>query len=196
MTTDNQASLENVGTKRVAMKNTIVHRYLKSNAKTPIRILHERTNNVEDPICLTTEDAYNLIERCARSRSFLLFNDNKAFLHTAEKRAMELSPYAVDDNFVATFIEEFGKPASVFIKMMQEEQKPLLCIDEAVANLACALMDARIQTIFLNTYWKDLPNGEERLKQSDIQFEALCSNKKIGRRTREAINRRKSGVIA
>lgn len=196
MTTDNQASLENIDKIRVAMKNTIVHRYLKYNAKTPIRILHNRTNNVEDPICLTTEDAYNLVERCARSRYYLLFNDSKAFIHSAEKRAMELSPYLVDDNFVATFIEEFGKPASVFIKMMQEEQKPLLCIDEAVANLACALMDARIQTIFLSKYWKDLPNGEERLKQSDVQFEALCSNGKIGRRTREAINRKKAEVIA
>jgi len=196
MTTDSQASIENIGTKRVAMKNTIVHRYLKNNAKTPVRILHERTNNVEDPICLTTEDAYNLIERCARSSYYLFFNNNKAFIHSAEKRAMELSPYLVDDNFVATFIEEFGKPASVFIKMMQEEQKPLLCIDEAIANLACALMDVRIQTILLNTYWKDLPNGEERLKQSDIQFEALCSNKKIGRRTREAISRRKAEVKA
>lgn len=191
MTTDSEASLENTGTKRVAMKNTIVHRYIKFNAKTPIRILQEQTNNGEDPICLTIEDTYNLVEQVARSSSYLFFKNNKAFLHSAEKKTMELSSYSIDDSFVPTFIQEFGKPSSVLIRVMEEEQKPLLCIDEAVANLACTLMDARIQTALLSKYWKDLPNGEEQLKQSDVHFEALCSSKKIGRRTRAIISRKK-----
>jgi hypothetical protein len=195
MTNDNQPILENVGEKKVAKtKFNIAHRYAKFNAKTPQRILNEQVPNNEDPICFLIEDVFNSIELYGNhcQRSFI--EERRGYLTSAEKKLSELAAYPSDGS-VSGLFEKFGKPASQLIRVMEENQKPILCLDEATVNHAFALIYARTQSSLLNKHWKELPDGEALLLEADNHLEELCSRLKIGRRSRATINKKKANEV-
>lgn len=185
-----KAPSENTGTKTKTIKQNIVHRYIKLNLKTPYRIVRDRPTENESRICLTHEDTLLLIEQYENYATYRFYDEHKAYIPVSEQKLEELSSYS---SYVSgpNLIERLGKPISERIKTIEEIQKPLLCVDDSVANLACMLIYARLQANLTKKYWEDLPDGEELLLKADNHFEELCSGLKIGRRTRSIINRKK-----
>ncbi len=191
MTKNNQALLDE-GTKKVATtKKNVAHKFIKSNLKTPYKIILEHPVEGENLTCLSNDDACKFIELYGNICMYNFFDENRVYLPIAEKKLVEFSPYSSYGSF-DNLVDQFGKPASELIKMMEENRQPVLCLDGATANLACMLICARTQATLLSKHWKDLPNGEELLLKADNHFEELCSSLKIGRRTKSIINRKKA----
>ena len=175
------ADLKKVGSKKVKIRRTVAHRYIKKKSESVHKILQDN-KNIEDLICITIEDAYNLIAEHEIYWTYQFYKVNKASLPTAEKMMLELikHPSCV---WKHDSIKRVCKPVSEILKSMEEQKTPILCISRIVASLACILIRSHTDVNLRNKHWKSLPNGIELLINSENYFEYICSTLNIARGT-------------
>lgn len=194
MKAENINTTETVGIKRVATKNIIANKFADKNKKTPARILNEQKKTCEEPNGVLIEDMHRLIGNLRLTYVEQFYAKRIALLPIAEKKVAELSQHCTECS-APDLIKQISIPVSQLMRVVEESQKPILCIDEATANLACMLVFASVQSELTKKHWQDLPNGEELLIQAENHFEELCSGLKIGRRTRAIMNKKKNVTL-
>lgn len=190
MQNQNEGSLESLSQEKVKLKKTIVERAADKNAKSPVKIGNENPEENVKTMCVAANDFCPIIQKYGGYCQRAFYVEGEVYIPGAEKKIQKLSSYSSFSS-VSELIESVWKPAYQFIEIMEENKKPILCIDAKVANLIGKLIHARTQSMLLSKHWSELPDGKNRLFLADEHFEELCSSLRLARRTRSIINKKK-----
>lgn len=191
-------------TKNVITESFFSSKKLETNMKSPKRYLSKQIGTPYelksgglrlDQICFLLSDVEQILLSQSKHCNAKLIQENKIYIPGSNEALSELLNYT-DDAIVKNLFHSRGIVLSDAIGKMEERQEIIHCIGEPELKKACKLIEVRTNVSFFQKYWRMLPEGQRQGEIADDDFEALCSELKIPRRTREIIKRKKANKQA
>ncbi len=189
MKTNNEEKLESTGAETPILSMKTAMLYGTRAAGNPHKFLNDPVTNDPDPYLILLEHLPSVVLPYSYYCYKNWIDQNKAYIKHYDKENAKIKPCSSYDS-AARAIDSLGIRASEIIKLMEEQQQPIFCIDEATVIQTCLLIHARTVTILTNKYWRELPSGAQLRMNADYHFEELCASLKIPRRTRAIIQRK------
>ena len=168
------------------VKSDISSKFLKTRAKTALRIQNEFGQNEE---CVKLDDALNLIGQVRLSSKAKFLKENEAYIINATKMLEMANKVLSEVCDKEKDASDYALKASEFVEAMKESNTPILCIRVNDYNNAVSLTKFYQKLLLLRKYEKDIPEGTLQLERLEGAFENLCSIYKIGRRTKSIIKK-------
>ncbi|HEX8515182.1 MAG TPA: hypothetical protein VGB43_08755 [Flavobacterium sp.] len=162
------------------------HRFLAKELKSPFRLHHEC--KTEDILCLLEAPSMSLIDEYSKTCTKAFYKEHAPYLVNSAKELAKLAPFHCKED--KELINERAKPLKELIRLVEEYQEPIVCIDQGTASLITMLVYGRVNVSLLKKHWKDLPEGELKLMKANEFLEELASGLKIPRRTSVIIKRK------
>lgn len=189
MTTKNAITESFFSAKKLEMNMKSPKRYLSKHIGTPYELKNRGLNS--DQICFLQTDAEQILLSQSKHCIAKLINEYKLYIPGSIEVLPELSNYT-DSVLIINLFKGGGKILLDIIQQMEERQEVIQCIGEPELKKACKLIEAKTNVSFFHKYWQMLPEGQQQGEIADDDFEALCSELKIPRRTREIMKRKKA----
>jgi len=182
-TNDGAVTASTDQTAEKAKKGTAATKYLNQHIESPVEVANDHPG--EDPDVMEVDLGTRILGDIVKQVKREFYRENRAFV-TTPVEVLELdaaaSELAINDQFESVYTK-----ASVMIKRMVEEQKPLQCISADTFNNARDLAVLRERVRLTKKYEKKLIDGPKILSLLDKDFNQLCCDLSLGRRTRITI---------
>jgi hypothetical protein len=187
MKTTDEGATSTDQTAAKAQKGTAATKYLNQHLQSPVEVANDHPG--EDPNVMDVDLGTKILNDVTKQVGREFYQDNRAFVITPEE-VLELdaaaSELCVEDDF-----ESAHTKASVMIEAMVAEKKPRMCISAETFKSARELAVLRERLRLTKKYEKKLIGGKELRLQLDMDFENLCKDLHLGRRTRITIDAKK-----
>lgn len=167
----------------------IILRFIIKSFGTPFEHVANRANN-DEPICFDNKS----VVRIASSRCYywmaVFIRRYQAYIMNVHQILPESEKW-LESPTMQSFIETEGKSNEELIEIMEARMQCLVCMDDLALIQMDFLIQARVNSLLLAKYWKQIPNGAAEKTLAENVFEELCANSKLPRRTAAIINKRK-----
>lgn len=115
------------------------------------------------------------------------YETNQRFLSCAIKQINQIKAHREQLEGIFLSEDQAIYPLADFLDQSENSIIPLICIPIADFEVSKQLSGLRELIILLRKHAEDLPSGEEDLEKAENDFENLCKQHKVGRRTRKII---------
>lgn len=171
-----------------AKKGTAASKFMNQNIQTAVEVANDYP--AEDPNVMEVDLGNRILKDLAKQVEIEFYRENRAFVTPPKEVQAELdaptSELCSNDDF-----ESVHTKASAMIKLMIEEKKPRMCISADTFNKARELAVLRERVRLTKKYEKKLIEGKALRLKLDMEFEQLCKDLHLGRRTRITIDAKK-----
>ena len=178
-----QADL-NVGSKQ---KRHGEHRLIDRETVTAIAALNRNPDG--NQLAIDPQNVAEIIDQMHDHAWCKLFKKYRAYLPNAEK---EMEKHSLqEEDVLPACIQELAKPVKELAKMQSEEGKLIMVVELSAIESAIQLMEARVSTLFMRKFYKNLPDGIKLLNDAEAYHEEVASRLRMPRRTKAIMQGRK-----